>query len=130
MMGDFYSSFAKEGWQHLPLLIEELGSSATRPLKEMQKILDAVRKEAADVKDVRDGKKDKFEATDSGVFEGITKNRRNEDGQYSFLELAQRNKLTSQRGTRAAPTAHMCIRYLSKMALKPPSGVTKTRLAR
>lgn len=93
MMGDFYSSFSKgkDGKEHLDPSKSWDQLNSADP-KEMQKILDAVRKEATDVKDVREGKKDKFEATDSGVFESITKNRRNDEGQYSFLELAQRNK--------------------------------------
>ncbi len=93
MMGDFYGSFSKDekGKEQLDAKgsWDQLNKADA---KEMQKILEAVRKEASDVKDVREGKQDKFEATDSGKLEGITKNRRNEKGQYSFLELAQRNK--------------------------------------
>lgn len=93
MMGDFYSSFSKgKDWKEHLDPSKSWDQLNNADPKEMQKILDAVRKEATDVKEVREGKKDKFEATDSGVFESITKNRRNEDGQHSFLELAQRNK--------------------------------------
>ena len=71
MMGDFYSSFSKDekGKEQLDTKgsWDQLNKADA---KEMQKILEAVRKEASDVKDVREGKQDKFEATDSGKLEG------------------------------------------------------------
>lgn len=93
MMGDFYSCFStgEDDKEHLDpeKSWEQLNHADA---KEMNAILVAVNKEAGDITKVRGGTKDKFEATDSGEFEGITRNRRNDKGQYSFLELAQRNK--------------------------------------
>lgn len=93
LMGDFYGAFNKDGSLNPRKSYEALTNADP---EEMRALLKHVQDERTNVERAKaDG--GGFHATDSGVFESLTRNRRpQEDADgvttgHSFLELAQRN---------------------------------------
>lgn len=96
MMGDFYGAFNEKDGKFNPAKSYEAMQNANPD--EMSAILEKIRAERTQIKDIRNGtKKDAFKETSPGKLEDITKyrNKETKDGVttgYSMLELADRNK--------------------------------------